>query len=688
MIDRRQGSPMPLGATYDTFGGWNFAVYSPHVISQLIVGEYATGRVIDIFDLDPQINRTGDIWHIALNIDQETFLFGWKRDARCDVQASRVAEYVVDPYAKLLKTGHCWGDNGWKSMTEKPSLVGVATKIVDFDWGTSHHTPLCPDPLLIYETHVRGWTKDQSSCVSFPGTYLGMIDKLDHLRSLGITAIELLPIFEFDEDEWKLHNPVTGDRLYNYWGYSPLSFFSPMQRYGTTSDPLATSKELKTFVRACHEKDIAVILDVVYNHTGEGNEHGPAVFLKLLGNSTYYIIDDTGGFANYSGCGNTLNANHPIVIDLIISSLRHWVLEYRIDGFRFDLASAMTRNQRGVPMKEPSLMEAILKDPLLGTCILISEPWDAAGLYQTGSFYRLNQCKLPGYKEWNDRFRDDVRKFVRGTKGYSGAFAQRMCGSEDIYGPYGSPANTINYISAHDGFSLNDLVCYGSKHNVENGEQNRDGMNENYSWNCGVEGPTDSPAIQRLRDRQVKNFLVALFLAQGCPMLLMGDEYARSKGGNNNTWCQDSALSWMDWLKAESRHDLQALIASLISLRRESGCFHSDRFLTSADVQWHGKTVGHPLWTPENQLVAFTLSDEKATFRLFIALNASLDKQTIEIPPVHGGAWHCVVNTSKHPPNDIYPFDMAHKCPRVIMRTIEMAAHSSLVLYKERHPAE
>jgi glycogen debranching enzyme GlgX len=683
MINRRPGSPTPLGATYDSSGWWNFAVYSPHVISQLIIGEYETDAVTDILNLDEQSNRTGDIWHIALHVDKQTLLWAWKIDSRFGAQASRGAEYVVDPFAKLVKTKNLWGDNAWKSMTEKPSLIGVATSVNEYDWGSAHHTPLHPDPLLIYETHVRGWTQDLSSSTEYPGTFLGMIDKLPYLQSLGITAIELLPIYEFDESEWKLHNPITGKRLYNYWGYAPLNFFSPMQRYGTTNDPLATSKELKTFVRACHDKEIAVILDVVYNHTGEGNEHGPAFSFKMLDDITYYIKNSDDTFANYSGCGNTFNVNHPIVTDLIIQSLRHWVLEYRIDGFRFDLASAMTRNQAGIPMTEPPLVEAILKDPVISKCILIAEPWDAAGLYQTGGLYRLNQCHLPGFKEWNDHFRDDVRKFIRGTKGTAGLFAHRMCGSEDIYGPYGSPANTINYISSHDGFSLFDIVCYNTKHNIENGEHNRDGMNENYSWNCGVEGHTDKHAILRLRDRQVKNFFVALFLAQGCPMMLMGDEIMRSKKGNNNTWCQDSPLSWMNWHEVETHANLLMLISSLSALRRESQCFHSDRFLTVEDVQWHGKTVGTPLWDSENQIVAFTLIDKSTSPRLFIAFNASSEKNTIEVPSVRGGAWHCVVNTSKQPPHDVYEI---HKGPRLVMHTIEMASHSSIVLYKEKHP--
>ncbi len=671
------GCPSPLGATFHAPDMWNFAVYCPHTVLELVIGEYTTGAITASFPLDPTVNRTGDIWHIAIKAHDDTLLWGWRIGACHAPQGSKIAPIAVDPYAKLVQTGSLWGQNAWASVAQEGVLVGVATADTEFSWGTTVHSPLKPEQLIIYEAHVRGMSIDPSSNSRFPGTYLGMIDALPHLQALGITALELLPIFEFDEMEWPLHNPITGSRLYNYWGYSPLSFFSPMQRYGTTNDPKTTAKEFKALVRACHDCGIAVILDVVYNHTGEGNEHGPGISLKLLGNDTYYIMNDDDSFANFSGCGNTVNANHPVAIDLILHSLRHWILEYRVDGFRFDLASAMTRNQLGIPMTEPSLIEAIILDPVIGKSILITEPWDAAGLYQTGRLFHLNQCQRPALMEWNDRFRDDVRRFVRGTPGMSGLFASRMCGSEDIYGPLGSPANSINYISAHDGFSLCDLVSYNEKHNSENGERNLDGMNENYSWNCGVEGPTPQRKIARLRDRQCKNFLTALLMSQGNPMILMGDEYARSKGGNNNTWCQDSPISWYQWHEVEQRADLVQLVSTLSALRKESGCFHSHRFLTEADVQWHGNAVDTPCWDSDNHLVVWTLCDQEQQRRLFIAFNASPRRQRIEIPRTTCGAWQCVVNTSKLPPDDLFPL---HQGPRITTRTITMMPFSSLVL--------
>ena len=678
-MEQKQGFSSPLGATVDSQSWWNFAVYSPHPVKQLVLGDYATGEITHTFALDPTMNRTGDIWHIAIPAPADRFLWGWQVNQRCGPQASQVAPLAVDPYATLLKTGNGWGENAWEKVTSKQgALVGVASLPLQFSWNTPLHTPLRPESLVVYESHVRGFTRHASSRTAYPGTYLGMIDHLPHLKALGITAIELLPIAEFDESEWKAINPISGQRLYNYWGYSPLSFFSPMQRYGTTNDPIQTAEELKRLVSACHDLGIAVILDVVYNHTGEGNEHGPAYSWKLFDEPSYYILNKDRTFANFSGCGNSLNANHPVVADLILASLRHWALEYRIDGFRFDLASAMTRNQRGAPMAEPTVIEAIVKDPVVSKCLLIVEPWDAAGLYQTGGLFTLNQCGENAFLEWNDRFRDDVRKFIRGTEGMSGPFATRLCGSEDIYGTSGSPKNSLNYVTAHDGFCLYDLVSYNTKHNFENGEHNRDGMHENYSWNCGVEGPSEHKNVLRLRYRQVKNFLVALFLSQGVPMMLTGDEYARTKNGNNNTWCQDSPLSWLNWDEMEANAELSSLVAILLALRQETPCFHRPEFLTSDDVEWHGNKLHSPSWEKTNHLVAFSLLDEEQRPCLFIAFNASTHEQTIEIPPPGLGSWHCVVNTSKTPPDDVFKLRAG---PRIRAHSLTMAPHSSLVLH-------
>ena len=679
MLATTVGTPSPLGATFLGNGWWNFAIYSPRRIIRLGLGKYEVGTPSDLISLDPTLHRTGDIWHICVQVDKERFVWGWEIEPTGEVFASSRARYALDPYALLLKTGNGWGKNSWEEICRgSEQLICVATTTNVFQWKNPFHTPLRPTHLVIYETHVRGWTRDPSSHVSFPGTYLGMIEKIPHLKALGVTAIELLPIYEFNESEWKLTNPLSGERLFNYWGYSPLSFFSPMQRYGSTPDPIETTRELKLLIEACHDANIAVILDVVYNHTGEGNERGPAYSLKLLDEKTYYIMNEDSTFANYSGCGNTLNANHPIVEELILNSLRHWASEYRIDGFRFDLASALTRSQTGAPMTEPSIMEAIIKDPIVGKCLLIVEPWDAAGLHQTGRLFNLNQCHQPALMEWNDRFRDDVRRFIKGDRGMSGAFANRLCGSEDIYGPDGTPLQSVNYITAHDGFSLYDLVSYHEKSNLPNGEQNRDGMNENASWNCGAEGPTEKHNVLHLRDRQVKNFLIALFLSQGNPMMLLGDECHRTKQGNNNTWCQDTPMSWLNWDQVAANQELITLISILIKIRKESGCFSSNRFLTPEDVEWHGTRAWAPRWNSENHLVACTLNDTSHSPRLFLAFNASSSAHEVEIPRYPSGSWHLAINSSR--PQEKYSAWEA--IPRLTRHAFEMAPYSSIVLYR------
>jgi isoamylase/glycogen operon protein len=501
-----------------------------------------------------------------------------------------------------------------------------------------------------------------------------MIEKLSHLKRLGVTALELMPIYEFDESEWVRTNPVTKKPLYNYWGYSPLQFFCPMQRYGTTSDPATTAHELKQLVQACHNENISVILDVVYNHTGEGNEYGPAYSFKALAEDVYYLKDHDRRFANYTGCGNTLQANHPVVIDLIIQSLRHWVTEYRIDGFRFDLASALTRDSKGRPLAMSSPLEAIIHDPIVGKCILIVEPWDASGLYQTGNLFELNQQQRPAFLEWNDKFRDEVRIFFTGAPNATGKFATRLCGSEDIYGSTGSPKNSVNYITSHDGFSLYDLVSYHSKCNLENGEDNRDGMSQNHSWNCGHEGPTKNPTILHLRARQVKNMFVALFLAQGVPMFLMGDECYTTKEGNNNAWCQDSNLNWLSWNAIEEHEELSSFISTLISLRKNSHCFDKNRFLSPDDIEWHGRKLGLPSWENDDHLVAFCLKDHEGKPSLFIAFNGSSKEEHVEVPG--NGPWHLVIDTSRPAKKDCFSIENGHK----VQQQIRVGPHASIVL--------
>ncbi len=674
------GSPTQLGATFhESF--WNFAIASPHTVTHLVIGDYETGNVIDAIKLDPTINRTGNVWHIAIEAKEDRLLYGYKVRSTQKPLCSNLATIAVDPYAKLVKTGNTWGNNAWTTLSDTTgSLVSVAFRPQVFTWNDRLIPKKNDNNRIIYEAHVRGMTQHPSSCTQHPGTFLSLIEKLDHLHSLGVTTIELLPIYEWDETEWHHVNPKTKKRLCNYWGYSPLSFFSPMQRYGTTADPLTTSFECKQLIQACHDRNLEVILDVVYNHTGEGNQHGPAYSFKIFDQNSYYIMDPGEYcFTNYSGCGNTLNANHPLVQELILASLRHFVVEYHVDGFRFDLASALTRNQLGAPMNEPSVLEAIAKDPILSKTTLIAEPWDAAGLYQTGVLYRLNQKKEHFFSEWNDRYRDDVRQFINGIPHKAGLFATRLCGSNDLYD--NSLKNTINYITAHDGFSLLDLVSYNHKHNLENGEHNKDGCNANYSWNCGTEGKSTKAATIQLRQRQMINFFTALLMSQGVPMLLMGDECALTKSGNNNAWCQDAEENWLNWEQFENHERLRKLISTLCLLRKKSDCFHLNRSLTSTSIQWHGQTLNTPNWRPESHLVVCTLCDTKNKPRLFLAFNSAHQAITIEIPQIPGMEWKTVVNTSKSPLADI--FELC-KGPAILSHRLKLMKHSCLVL--EAHP--
>jgi len=664
-----RGTPFPLGATRDD-GWWNFAVYSTQKILSLVIEDYDRSQPKERFLLDDQEHRTGDIWHVAIQAQEPQLLWGW--EVLSHPKAVRKARLAVDPYAKLLKTGNVWGRNFWHQLTKKELLIGVAS----YQETYSSHTPLRPDPLIIYEAHMRGFTRDPSSNVQAPGTYLGFIEKLSHLKKMGISAIELLPIYEFDESEWKKHDPSTGLRLYNYWGYSPLNFFSPMQRYSSSPDPLISSQEMKQFVQACHDLEIAVILDVVYNHTGEGNSQGPAYSFKILGEETYYIKNEDTTFANHSGCGNTLNTNHPIVQKLIIDSLHHWVLTYHIDGFRFDLASVLTRDQTGRPIHPSPIIDAIVEDPILRKVMIIAEPWDAAGLYQTGQLFSWNQKSRPLLMEWNDRFRDDVRLFIKGTKGMSGRFAQRLCGSEDLYSPKGSPLNSINYITAHDGFSLYDLVSYQAKHNEANAEGNRDGMQENFSWNCGQEGVTKKKSVLSLRSRQVKNFLTALFLSQGNPMLVMGDECYFSKQGNNNTWCHDSSRNWFPWSSIEEDSSLVRFISVLTHIRKEFSSLHHHRFLTPKDIEWHGTELHRARWDESNQLIVFSLKEKQSHRTLFVIFNTSSEAKTVKLPHTKRSR-HLLINTAQKPSNDCF---FIHEAPKICRPSLQIHSYSCVVL--------
>jgi len=615
----KKSLPSPLGAS-PLAGGWNFAVYSESRVT-LCVGTSPTEY--EEFEMEV----TGSIYHTFVEIDADPLYYGYKKEG----------VLLVDPYAKLLDTGKAFGDNRWKAAENE--LIAVTKQPDSFDWEGTAPLHLPKEKLIIYEMHVRAFTQDASSKVQHPGTYAGLIEKIPYLQSLGINAIELMPIHEFDETEYHRKNPKTHEKLYNFWGYSTLSFFAPMQRYAATDDVVS---EFKKLVKECHKAGIAVILDVVYNHTGEGNEKGRTLSWKGFSDN-YYIMNSADHYMNFSGCGNTFNCNYPIAQDMIIDSLRYWHTEYQIDGFRFDLMSILSRDTKGNPLFSAPIVERIAEDPLLKNCTLFAEPWDAAGLYQVGSFYKSNPKR---WCEWNDDFRSVIRRFVRGDQNLAGRFATKLSGSEDLYGD-GSPLNSLNFVTSHDGFTLQDLVSYNTKHNLANGEQNHDGMNNNDSWNSGQEGPTDKPKVISLRLAQMKNYLLALLLAQGSPMLLMGDEYGHTKLGNNNSWCQDNALNWFQWDQANEKSELLAFYKELIQLRKENPQLHHTAFLKKRDVDWHGLTPHHPDWSEGSHLVAYTLKDhEEGHHHLYIAFNSGENKAEITLPHnPKGKKWQLAIKT-------------------------------------------
>ena len=545
---------------------------------------------------------------------------------------------------------------------------------------------------IIYELHVRGFTCDPSSGVKHPGTFRGLTEKIPYLKELGVNAVELMPVQEFDAEDNTNVNPLNGERLNNFWGYNTVAFFAPKGGYSSSGSMGEQVAEFREMVNAFHDAGIEVILDVVLNHTAEGDETGPTVSFRGIDNSIYYILrEDRRLYMNFSGCGNTFNCNHPLVRDLIMDVLRYWVIDMGVDGFRFDLASILGRDQSGRMMSSPPLIEKISEDPILRNSKIIAEAWDAAGAYQVGEF--------PGrWAEWNGKYRDDIRRFWRGDRNSVGSFATRVAGSSDLYGKSGKgPLQSINLITCHDGFTLNDLVSYREKHNIANGENNLDGEDYNLSCNWGVEGPDRTPLISRMRLRLIKNYIATLYLSQGIPMLLAGDEFRRTQGGNNNAYCQDNEISWVDWKLMEENRELLRFTREMIrfrkshpSLRRESfftGTAHAGRSLP--DVSWHGHVADRPDWSPGSNEIAMMINGDYADVSggktdndLYIIFNASRISRKFEVPdPPSGTAWRVVIDTSKNTPEDIYEEGAG---TRLAGRRYHVKRLSTVVLIAER----
>lgn len=645
----RRGVPTQLGS-HLIDGGVNFAIYSDSPLS-LLLFEPGQKRPFARANFEGEANRTGKVYHCLIDGLPPGCEYGYQIDPS--------GPLLCDPYSRRLATSRNWGEEeGWRSV--------IPDGAPPFDWAETRRPATPWSETILYEMHLRGFTQDPSSGVAAPGSFLGAIEKIPYLKALGITAVELLPIFEFNEND--IAHLKTRERLYNYWGYSPLHLFYPMGRYAQ-GDPI---EEFRTLVCEMHRAGIEVILDVVYNHTGEHAPPAPAFAYRDLAESSYYLLDGKGEPRNDSGCGNTLNTNHPVCSHLILESLRYWVGEMGVDGFRFDLASILTRGEDGAPMAHPPIIEAISKDPLLAETKLIAEAWDAAGLYQVGHF--------PGerWSEWNGKFRDDVREFIKGKDGMAGRFATRIGGSQDLYHTYKRTTKSINFVTAHDGFTLRDLVSYNQKHNEANGEENRDGDSSSTSWNCGVEGKSSDPEILALRSRQMRNLHLALMLSRGVPMLSMGDEYGHTRGGNNNPYCHDGPINWFQWKKIEEELLFWRFYSGLIEFRKSHPILSGEPFFAPSEIQWHGHEPLKANWGGESRFVAFSLIDPEGRNDLYAAFNASSQIAHLYLPePVHGYHWSVRVNTSEPPPHDYYEEGGG---PSIRTSQIRMLPHSALLL--------
>lgn len=629
----RRGHPLPLGATLWR-GGVNFSIFSSRAADVTLV-IFLPGEPESFleFPLDPRYNRTGDVWHCFLEGLDPGVLYGYRmnRDPNPRPWLDRFdpSRVLLDPYAKsVARAGPRW-----------------VAEIVDdtFDWEFDQPLNIPLHESLIYELHVRGYTRHPSSGVAAPGTFLALTAKIPHLQRLGVTAVELMPVHEFDETYSRYRNPRTGAKLTNFWGYDPLAFFAPKASYAG-GNPVT---EFKQMVKAFHAAGIEVILDVVFNHTGELDAAGPTVSFRGIDNRTYYLVDPvTGDYADYSGCGNTVNCNVPVVRSLILDCLRYFVTELHIDGFRFDLASILGRGRAGQVLSDPPLLERIAGDPVLANTKIIAEAWDAAGLYQVGTFPAWGR-----WAEWNGHFRDDLRRFLRGDPGSVSSLAMRLSGSPDLYQSSGrQPYHSINFVTCHDGFTLHDLVRYAVKHNLENGQGNQDGSNENYSWNHGVEGPAVDPDVERVRLRQAKNFLTLLLLADGTPMLLAGDELGRTQGGNNNAYCQDNETSWVDWSPSALAEDLTRFIALLARLRRRSRLIGRASF-DQVRFDWHGIRLDEPDWGWDSHTLAMHVHDEISE-HVYLIANAWRETLRFELPALENARWMGLVDTSRQTPLD------------------------------------
>ena len=671
------GTRFPPGANW-TPEGVNFSVFCKNANRvQLLLYDSSDGAApVQVVDLDRDANRTYFFWHVLVEGLPAGTHYTWRVDG---------GKELVDPWARAVTDSVWIRRNGISGPGNTPnSIRAVVTAAPEL---SPRKSPIVPglNGAVIYELHVGGFTRHPSSRVRYPGKFLGLIEKIPYLKKLGITHVELLPVMAFDDQD--VPPNVEAHGLRNYWGYSPHSFHSPHPHYCITPERGTHQHEFRELVEALHAAGLGVILDVVFNHTAEGGADGPVINFKGLANDVFYLLDpaDRRQYRDFSGCGNTINCNHPIVTRFIANCLEWWVEQMRVDGFRFDLASVFVRGEDGQPLPNPPLPWNIELSRTLARLPLIAEAWDARGLYHVGAFPGLS------WTEWNGRYRDVIRRFLRGDRGITGEVATCIGGSSDLYADDGRlPANSINFITCHDGFTLRDLVSYNHKHNEANGEDNRDGTNDNLSWNCGFEGETDDPAVAALRRRQAKNFIAILMISRGIPMLLSGDEIWRTQRGNNNAWCQDNELYWFDWSLVETEREMLEFVRGMIALRQRHPSLMRNAFFTGKpvpgrnipDITWHGIRLNEPPWHDGMaQFLAFTIAGLNANEEdLHVMLNMAEVGMAAPLPPIPGRRWYPVVDTSDSATTGIFPPE--HQQP--LLTLVWRVPPHTVVIFEDR----
>jgi isoamylase len=668
-LETAAGQPYPLGATVQG-DGVNFSLFTKNAtaVELLLFDRFDAPRPRRVLQLDPKVHRTFYYWHIGVKGVGPGQIYAYRIDGPYAPQEGHRfnrRKVLVDPYAREIIYGANWSRQDARGEHDNcaTAMKCVVVDSDDYDWEGDEPLYRPFNEAVIYEMHVGGFTRHPSSGVSFPGTFCGVIEKIPYLKSLGVTAVELLPVQQFDEQDVNDDLPPGFEHLKNYWGYSPISFFAPHRGYCSPGERACPVDQFRDMVKALHRAGIEVILDVVFNHTAEGDHLGPTICYRGIENRGYYLLDpaDRSRYMDYTGTGNTVNGNHSVVRRLIMDALHYWVHEMHVDGFRFDLASVLARDEWGEPMRSPPILWEIESDPCLARTKIIAEAWDAAGLYQVGTFIGHR------WAEWNGRYRDDVRRFLRGDNGVVRDFAARLIGSPDVYTASDRALyRSINFVTSHDGFTLNDLVSYNRKHNEANGQDNRDGVDENFGWNCGHEGPTDDSEIERLRERQIKNALAILLVSQGTPMLLYGDEIRRTQGGNNNAYCQDNETSWFNWEGAERQAGLLRFMRHMVQFNRWHAVLNLEMYPPNdlaeerrpgepfRHIAWHGVRLDEPDWGYYSHSIALTLNGSDGDDDMHMMFNAYWEDLEFELPPrPEGSPWLRAVDTTLPSPDDI-----------------------------------